>query len=258
MSNKPSAAYPLIARDLANYWRKLMDSPDSEYWIHEAGITRYLVSTGLSTNEIFGGGASSSAALSLLSTDQGDDISQLDGQMDQIAEEAMTLHQAVDDLRKTNEKKIDQSKSEMAERSWRGEEKDRRRPNLSVNVRWIISIGGYSSRRGGIYHSNQSDCELCIIYNGWITRRCEMYIQINECGNPFDVTSFMTDGESHVIGIASGSGGGIIGSSKDRLFDCIYFHMVWTRLMLRFIWHMRLGSEKSFYPGEMPWQMASK
>lgn len=49
--------------------------------------------------------------------------------MDQIAKEAMTLHQAVDNLQKTNEKKIDQSKSEMAERSWREEEKDRRRPN---------------------------------------------------------------------------------------------------------------------------------
>ena len=53
----------------------------------------------------------------------------------------------------------------------------------------------------------------------------------------YDVTSFMTDGESHVvIGIASGSGGGIIDPPKDRLFDCIYFHMVRTRLMLRFIY----------------------
>ena len=79
-----------------------MEFPDSEYWIHEAGITRYLglpknaeycpsealaaliyriknsygitartkISVGLSTNKIVDGGASS-AVLSILSMDQG-------------------------------------------------------------------------------------------------------------------------------------------------------------------------------------------
>eukprot|EP00956_Cyclotella_meneghiniana_P021728 scaffold39992_cov37-Cyclotella_meneghiniana.AAC.1 len=42
MSNSPSAAYPLIAGDLATYCRKLMEVPDCEYYIHESVITRYL------------------------------------------------------------------------------------------------------------------------------------------------------------------------------------------------------------------------
>eukprot|EP00956_Cyclotella_meneghiniana_P031802 scaffold84988_cov103-Cyclotella_meneghiniana.AAC.1 len=42
MSNSPSAAYPLIAGDLANYCRMLMEVPDCEYYIHESVIARYL------------------------------------------------------------------------------------------------------------------------------------------------------------------------------------------------------------------------
>ena len=130
-----------------------MDSPDSEYWIHEAVITRYL---GLPKNTPYGPSEALTALILDLqeakyqpasqqtkflavvppqappcrsSQQIKDEISQLDGQMDQIAKEAMTLHQAVDDLQNTNEKKIDQSKSKMAERSWREEAKYRRRPN---------------------------------------------------------------------------------------------------------------------------------
>lgn len=51
MSQRPSAAYPLIARDLASYCHKLMHFPDSEYWIHESVITRYL---GLPKNNEYG------------------------------------------------------------------------------------------------------------------------------------------------------------------------------------------------------------
>ena len=42
MSNSPSAAYPLIEGDLANYCRMLMEVLDCEYYIHESVITRYL------------------------------------------------------------------------------------------------------------------------------------------------------------------------------------------------------------------------
>ena len=43
MSTRPSAAYyPLTAHDLENCCRKLMVFSDSEVWIHEAVITRYL------------------------------------------------------------------------------------------------------------------------------------------------------------------------------------------------------------------------
>ena len=60
--------------------------------------------------------------------------------MDQIAIEAMELHQAIDDLQKTSRKKIDKSEMEMAERSWEEEEKDRRQPK-----QWWVRRDTYPS-----------------------------------------------------------------------------------------------------------------
>ena len=118
----------------------------------------------------------------------------------------MTLHQAVDDLQKTNHKKIDQSESEMAKRLWREEEKDWCWPS-----RWVRR-DAYPSSFDPIFRARlpvfkHVQTALLVVSGHGSFRLGVDGIPLSSSGpvdQPFDVTSFMTDDKLLVIGIASG------------------------------------------------------